>query len=123
MFDKPNHKAPGRPARLPCYIDVAQDQRHEGVVIVTASGGIDNASAPRLSAALHRELDSPRCRLLVVDLRAVDFLGTQGIAVLTNARQHADAYHIGFTLITSGALHRLLRPLGMIENSLHIDYP
>lgn len=93
------------------------------MVIVTASGDIDNASAPRLSAVLHREVDSRRSRVLVVDLRAVDFLGTQGIAVLTNARQHADAYHISFTLITNESLHRLLRPLEMLQNSIRIDHP
>ena len=70
---------------------MALDHRHQGVAIVTARGEIDIASAPRLSAALHRELDSGTCRLLIVDLRAVDLLGAQGIVVLNNARQHAHA--------------------------------
>ena len=70
---------------------MALDHRHQGVAIVRARGEIDSASAPRLSAALHRELDSGTCRLLIVDLRAVDLLGAQGIVVLNNARQHAHA--------------------------------
>ncbi|MDQ3765649.1 MAG: STAS domain-containing protein [Actinomycetota bacterium] len=80
------------------------------------SGEIDTATAPRLSAALHRELDSGTCRLLVVDLRAVDFLGAQGIVVLNNARQHAEAYHIGFCLMADRTVRRLLQALGVIED-------
>jgi anti-anti-sigma factor len=95
---------------------VAQDQRHQEMVIVTASGEIDDACAPKLSAALHREIDSGKCRLLVVDLRAVYFLSRQGIVVLTKARQHADAYQIGFALIANAAIRHLLQPLETVEN-------
>jgi anti-sigma B factor antagonist len=95
---------------------VELDRRDGDVVIVRVSGEIDSATAPRLSAALHRELDSRSCRMLVVDLRAVDFLGAQGIVVLDNARQHAQAYNIGFGLIAGRAVQRLFEALGVIEN-------
>jgi anti-sigma B factor antagonist len=100
---------------------VSLDHRDHGVVIVRVGGDIDSATAPRLSAALHRELDSGTCRLLVVDLRTVDFLGAQSIVVLNNARQHAEAYHIGFCLIAGGAVRRLLRALGVIEDFQFCD--
>lgn len=116
MPDEPNQETPGRRPQLRCSIAVALDHRHQGVVIVRASGEIDSASAPRLSAALHRELDTGRCRLLVVDLRAVDFLGAQGIVVLNNACQHAQAYHIAFRLIAGKAVQRMLQALGMVKN-------
>jgi anti-anti-sigma factor len=95
---------------------VSLDHRDQGVAIVRVSGEIDSATAPRLSAALHRELDSGTCRQLVVDLRTVEFLGAQGIAVLDNARQHAQAYHISFCLITGRAIRRLLQALRVIEH-------
>jgi len=113
--DEPSPETPGRPARLRRNIEVALDHHDQGVVIVRVSGEIDGATAPRLSAALHRELDIPTCRLLVVDLRRVDFLGAQGIVVLDNARQHAQAYHIGFCLVADRAVRRLLA-LGVIED-------
>ncbi|MDQ3899370.1 MAG: STAS domain-containing protein [Actinomycetota bacterium] len=116
MPDESRQETPGRRTQPRCSIAVALDRRHQGVVIVRASGEIDSAGAPKLSAALHRELDSGKCRLLVVDLRAVDFLGAQGIVVLDNARQHAQAYHIGFLLIANQAIQRLLQTLGMVKN-------
>src|SRR5437764_10924512 len=88
--DEPSPETPGRPARLRRSLAVSLDHREQGVVILRVSGDIDSATAPRLSAVLHRELDSGTCRLLAVDLRTVDFLGGQGIAVLDNARQHAE---------------------------------
>ena len=91
------------------------------MVIVRASGEIDSAGAPKLSAALHRELDSGKCHLLVVDLPAVDFLGAQGIVVLDNAHQHVQAYHIGLRLIASKAVQRLLQTLGMVESFKFCD--
>ena len=109
MPDEPNQETPGCRPQLRCSIAVALDHRHQGVVIVRASGEIDSASAPRLSAALHRELDTGRCRLLVVDLRAVDFLGAQGIVVLNNACQHAQACHIAFRLIAGKAVEAIGR--------------
>ena len=116
MPDESSLETPERPARLRRSVVVTLDHRDQGVVIVRVSGEIDGATAPRLSAVLHRELDSGTCRLLVVDLRTVDFLGAQGIVILDNARQHAEAYHIGFCLIASRAVRRLLQAVGVIED-------
>lgn len=100
---------------------MALDHRDHGVVIVRVSGEIDSATAPILSAALHRQVDSGTCRLLAVDLRAVDFLGAQGIVVLDTARQHAHAYGIGFCLIAGRAIRRVLDALRMIESFAFCD--
>lgn len=121
MPDQPSPETPGRPARLRPTLVVALDHRDEGVVIVRASGEIDSATAPRLSAALHRTLDSGTCRLLIVDLRTVNFLGAQGIVVLNNARQHAEAYHISFCLIVDTAVRRIFQTLGVIEDFQFCD--
>jgi anti-sigma B factor antagonist len=122
LSDRPSPETPGRLARSRRSVAVALEHRDQGVVIVRVSGEIDTATAPRLSAALHRELDRGSCRLLVVDLRAVDFLGAQGIVVLENARQHAQAYHIGFCLVANRTVRRLLQALGVIEVFAFCDH-
>ena len=119
--NRPNPDTPGPTAGSRRSLVVALEHRDQGVVIVRVDGEIDTATAPRLSAVLHRELDSGICRLLVVDLRAVDFLGAQGVVVLDNARQHAQAYHIGFCLIAGRAVRRLLQTLAMIEDFTFCD--
>lgn len=58
---------------------VTLDHRDPGVVIARVSREIDTATAPMLSAALHRLLDTRTCHRLVVDLRAVEALGLVGI--------------------------------------------
>ncbi|MDQ3826764.1 MAG: STAS domain-containing protein [Actinomycetota bacterium] len=119
--DEPSPETPERPVPLRRSLVVSLDHRNQGVVIVRVGGEIDSATAPRLSATLHRELDSGTCRVVVLDLRTVDFLGAQGIVVLGNARQHAKAYHIDFCLIAGGAVRRLLQALGVIEDFQFCD--
>lgn len=97
-------------------IGVTLDHREHDVV-VRVSGEVDSRTAPQLSAAIHRELDAGTCRRVVVDLRCVEFIGAQGVMVLENARQHAEAYHIGFCLAAKGrVVLRPLQALGMIES-------
>jgi anti-anti-sigma factor len=104
-------------------IGVTLDHRDD-VVVVRVSGEIDSRTAPQLSAAIHRELDTGTCRRVVVDLRGVTFIGAQGVMVLENARQHAEAYHIGFCLVAEGrAVLRPLQALGMIESFELCDKP
>ena len=91
--------------------------RRDDVVVVRVSGEIDSRTAPQLSAAIHRQLDAGTCRRVIVDLRGVTFIGAQGVMVLENARQHAEAFDIGFCLVAEGrAALRPLQALGMIES-------
>lgn len=113
--------APGSQPRVRRSLAVALDHRDHGVVVVRVRGELDSATVPRLSAALHRQLGSATCRLLVVDLRAVDFLGAQGIVVLDTARQHAQAYRIGFCLIANRAIRRILDALVLIQTFTFCD--
>jgi anti-anti-sigma factor len=104
-------------------IGVTLDHR-DGVVVVRVSGEIDSRTAPQLSAAIHRQLDAGTCRRVVVDLRCVEFIGAQGFMVLENARQHAEANHIGFCLVAEGrAVLRPLQALGIIESFELCDEP
>lgn len=104
-------------------IGVTLDHR-EDVVVVRVSGEVDSRTAPQLSAAIHRQLDAGTCRRVVVDLRGVKFIGAQGVMVLENARQHAEANHIGFCLVAEGrAVLRPLQALGMIDSFELCDEP
>lgn len=59
-----------------------------GVSVVRPVGEIDMLTAPALARALRDELTAA-CRVLVVDLVGVEFLGSSGLAALVEARQLA----------------------------------
>jgi anti-sigma B factor antagonist len=59
-----------------------------GVSVVRPVGEIDMLTAPELAKAFRDELTTA-CRVLVVDLEGVEFLGSSGLAALVEARQFA----------------------------------
>jgi anti-anti-sigma factor len=61
----------------------------DGVAVVRASGEIDQLTAPGLFEAITRALDAPGSAVLV-DLTAVGFLGSAGLAVLVDAATRAE---------------------------------
>jgi anti-sigma B factor antagonist len=60
-----------------------------GAVVVSALGEIDIMTAPRFRAALDGALRSAAARRVVVDLTAVTFLGSAGLAVLAWTAEQA----------------------------------
>lgn len=52
-----------------------------GVSVVKPVGEIDMLTAPALAKAFRDELTTA-CRVLVVDLKGVEFLGSSGLAAL-----------------------------------------
>lgn len=68
---------------------VSVDDAADGVTVVRASGEVDQLTAPGLSEAIARALDSPGSAVLV-DLTAVGFLGSAGLAVLVEAATRAE---------------------------------
>lgn len=59
-----------------------------GVSVVRAVGEVDMLTAPALAKTFRDELTSA-CRLLVVDLDGIEFLGSSGLAALVEAKQLA----------------------------------
>jgi anti-sigma B factor antagonist len=55
------------------------------VLVVAVAGEVDVWTGPRLRAALAQTLDEPGHGVVVVDLSAVTFLGSTGVAVLIDA--------------------------------------
>ncbi|MFF2084364.1 STAS domain-containing protein [Nocardia sp. NPDC058176] len=61
---------------------------HDGVTVLTVTGEVDLATAPALDAAIETILaDKPAT--LVIDLTAVGFLASAGMATLVAAHQRA----------------------------------
>nr|WP_188828209.1 STAS domain-containing protein [Nocardia camponoti] len=60
----------------------------EGVTVLTVSGEVDLATAPALDAAIESIL-SAKPDALVIDLTAVGFLASAGMATLVAAHQRA----------------------------------
>jgi anti-sigma B factor antagonist len=76
------------------------------VSVLTVSGEIDLISGPRLRAALDEVLDDPGASAptcVVVDLTAVSFLGSAGLAVLVDAHEGASQRGIALKIVIDGA--------------------
>lgn len=76
--------APGAPPDKPVHprrrVRFTTSVGRSSVVLVAAEGEIDAANALSLGKYVEAELDS--ISRLVVDLRALDFFGTQGFSIL-----------------------------------------
>src|SRR5437764_15185724 len=73
-------------------------ERHEdGVIICARSGAIDLHYAPTLRSLLQPKLNE-RCPALIVDLSAVDFIDSTGLATLIEYHRDAGAHGGIFSL-------------------------
>jgi anti-sigma B factor antagonist len=82
-------------------LTVSQRVEH-GAVVVCADGEIDTLTVPRLATALATALDAalgaPPARRLIIDLTAVSFLGSAGLAVLARIAAQARRRRAGAPL-------------------------
>lgn len=95
-------------------IAVHAEEPVPGVAVVRVSGEIDMLTSPALREAVAAAL--PGRRALVLDLTAVAFLGTSGLAALIEARSAAQ--RDGLQLWLCCAQRAVLRPLriaGLVE--------
>jgi anti-sigma B factor antagonist len=87
-----------------------------GYTVVEVGGEIDLASAPQLRDCLHQTIDAGS-RQLVVDLRQVSFIDSEGLGVLVGARRHLLRYghHDGGIQLVgaNGLVLRVLRVTGL----------
>ena len=83
-----------------------------GCALVTATGEVDVATAPALREAIWEAfVQSPR---IVVDLRDVRFLDSNGLRVLTTGLRHAQKGGGGLTLVQpTGMVWRVLQATGL----------
>jgi anti-sigma B factor antagonist len=93
-------------------------------VVLAAEGEVDLQTGPRLRAALARLLEQPDPVPVIVDLTAVHFLGSTGIAVLVDAHWQAVQLQVPLEVVVTadGAVHRTLRSAGVDHHlKLHHD--
>ncbi|MGW5053840.1 STAS domain-containing protein [Actinokineospora sp. NPDC004072] len=94
-------------------LHIAAGTPEPGTLVLTVSGELDLATAPRLDAILAATVLLERHRLVVVDLTGVGFLGVAGITALMRHHDRALEHGIGFRLVASS--RAVLRPLDLLE--------
>jgi anti-sigma B factor antagonist len=87
-------------------IDVAVE-RIGYVVVASVSGEVDMLTAPALRQVVDEQIGD--CRVLVIDLSGVSFLGSAGLAVLVETSHEAKRREVLLRLVTSS--HTVRRPL------------
>lgn len=95
---------------------VALDEVPEGVVL-TVGGALDLALAPTLRRTVERAARL-RPRLIVIDLTAVTFLASSGMAELVRARRQLRG-EVGVRVVATGRL--VLRPLQLTRLTDELD--
>lgn len=86
----------------------------DGVVVVSAVGALDMLTAPLLQEVISTALDR-RPSGLVVDLTAVDFLGSAGMQVLMTTRKQLEGT-VRFAVVADGpATSRPLKITGIAD--------
>jgi anti-anti-sigma factor len=84
-----------------------------GGTVLELFGELDVASSPALEAELARVSDA---KLLVIDLRALDFIDSTGLGVLVRTHHHAKEHGQEFALVKgAGQVERLLGLTGLSE--------
>jgi len=87
----------------------------DGTVTLTVVGEVDAFTAPMLRSAIASQLEG-QPRELVLDLSAVEFLGSAGLAALVETQHSARDRDVALRLIaTSRAVTRPLESTGLID--------
>lgn len=92
-------------------------------IVIALSGELDLASSPALEEALERVFDSDT-KLVVIDLRALEFMDSTGLSIIVKARQTADDRERQLFL-TNGPpqVQRLLSLTGVADRVSLIESP
>ncbi|MGH3935695.1 MAG: STAS domain-containing protein [Pseudonocardiaceae bacterium] len=119
------HQHPDATASADAHIDssISLGSREAGDNrLVTVSGEIDMVTTPRLRAFLQQQLEQAGS-VLVIDLRAVSFLASSGLALLVETLSQARERRVGLRLVCdSREVTRPLEATGLIELfELHAD--
>lgn len=81
----------------------------EGQVVIAVAGEVDMLTSPHLRSVAMEKVSTAVVELVVLDLDAVTFLGTSGLAALIEVREAA--HRTGVELRLACTARRVLRPL------------
>jgi len=98
--------------------------REEGQgTVIALSGELDLASSPALEDALERVLSSD-AKIVVIDLRELEFMDSTGLSILVRAHQTAEEQELALHLVNGPPqVQRLLSLTGVGERLSLIDAP
>ncbi len=104
--------------------DFRVEMRREGeTATIVVSGELDLASGPQLEAELERVF-TPQTRLLVVDLRGLEFMDSTGLSILVRGHQRLTSEGCEMGLVRgSSQVQRLLDLTGVAERLRLVDQP
>jgi anti-anti-sigma factor len=83
----------------------------DDVAVLAVAGEVDNAEAAAVESALQELLRSPRTSVVVLDLSAVTFFGSRGLAVVVDGARAARAAGTELRGVTGPDNRRVQRPL------------
>jgi anti-sigma B factor antagonist len=91
--------------------------------VITVSGELDLASSPALEEELDRVVTAD-AELVIVDLRALEFMDSTGLSVLVKAHQRAEDNGKRFGLVNgSQQVQRLLSLTGVADRFTLVNAP
>ena len=101
-------------------VDVRRDDTS---AVVAVSGELDLASGPELEAELDR-LSGPETKLVVIDLRKLDFMDSTGLSIIVRAHQRMAGEGCEMGLVKgSQQVQRLLDLTGVADRLRLVDTP
>jgi anti-sigma B factor antagonist len=116
-------RAPELPTREQIMTIRSVDQ--DDAIILIVDGEVDGLTSPRLRAAVSDAFEHLHGRLLVIDLSDVEFLGSQGLRVLTDSAAEVVQHH-GFEplRVVVDDTRPVIRPIEIIglDNVLTLYY-
>ena len=83
----------------------------EDTAVLAVAGEVDNAEAAAVESALDELLRSPRTSVVVLDLTAVTFFGSRGLAAVVNGARTARHARTDLRGVTGPDNRRVQRPL------------
>lgn len=90
-------------------------QPHADAVLLAVSGELDIATAPELEQALD-QISPEETKLVVVDLRELEFMDSTGLSTLVRAHQRLSEHDCELTLVKGPPqVQRLLDLTGVAE--------
>jgi anti-sigma B factor antagonist len=94
--------------------------RSDGLELLAVEGEIDIATSPRLIAALN-EVVTDSVHALIVDLSAVEFMDSTGLALLVRAERRMRGRGRGFAVVCpDGPVRRIFEITDMV-GTLHVS--
>jgi anti-anti-sigma factor len=96
-------------------VRISTEKKNGQGVVVTVSGEVDLETAAVVEEAVADGTEAARSPLVVLDLSAVSFFGSAGIAAIVRAQERCARSGVGFAVVASTAVRRPLELVGLTQ--------